>query len=287
MKGLWRGFKGGGENMRENLIVVRARFIRNMKNYFRYPLNFILTLFEPFIFIAPYYFMGKAFEQGGKVPGFVSYTGNSDYIGFIIVGYIVTTYFFTALWSTGFTLKEEMMQGTLEANWSTPANRMAILLGSTLFQFCATTFEMILTIIICHFAFGFTITGSILKMILFFIPGITSLIGLGIAVASLVLLAKDANSIIDLSSSIFQGLSGGFFPVKVLPKFMLFISLMLPLTYFNDGMRAILIGQTPLFDLKIEFIIIIVSMFVFYGGGRYIFMKVEKRCRDKGLLSGH
>ena len=47
--------------MRENLIVIRARFIRSMKNYFRYPLNFILSLFNPIIWLAPYYFMGKGF----------------------------------------------------------------------------------------------------------------------------------------------------------------------------------------------------------------------------------
>ncbi|GAA0677524.1 ABC transporter permease [Clostridium cadaveris] len=273
--------------MRENLIVIRARFIRSMKNYFRYPLNFILSLFNPIIWLAPYYFMGKAFEQGGEVLGFASYTGNSDYMGFMIVGYIVTSYFSTALWSTGFTLKNEMMQGTLESNWSTPANRMAMILGSVSFQFCATTFEMILTLIICHFLFNFTVGGNILLILAFFIPGIIALVGLGIAVSSAVLLAKEANAVIDLSSSIFQGLSGGFFPVKILPNVFLFISLLLPLTYLNDGMRAIMIGQTPIISLKSEFVLIIISMFVFYLGGRYIFMRVERLCRDKGLLSGH
>lgn len=273
--------------MRENLIVIRARFIRSMKNYFRYPLNFVLSLFDPIIWLAPYYFMGKAFEQGGEVAGFASYTGNSDYMGFMIVGYIVTAYFSTALWSTGFTLKNEMMQGTLESNWSTPANRMALLLGSVAFQFCATTFEMALTLMVCHFLFDFTIGGNILLILSFLILGIIALVGLGIAVSSAVLLAKEANAIIDLSNSFFQGLSGGFFPVKVLPKAFLFLAMILPLTYLNDGMRAIMIGQTPIVSLKTEFIIIFISMFVFYIGGRYIFMRVERICRNKGLLSGH
>ena len=273
--------------MREFFILLKARFILKMKYYFRYPLNIIFPLVDPIIWLSPMYFMGKAFEVNGKISGFTAYTGNSDYMGFLIIGFMASTFVSTALWATGFTLKTEMMQGTLEANWSAPIDKMAFLIGTALFQFCEALFEIILTMIICHFLFGFTITINLFRILLYLIPGIIAIMGIGIGVAALVLLMKDANTVIDLSNILVMGLSGSNFPVKILPKGMFFISILIPLTYLNDSLRAIMINQEPFIDLKYQLLILFASMFVFYILGRGIFMRVERKCREKGMLSGH
>lgn len=267
--------------------VYRARFIIAMKIYFRYPMNCILTFFEPLIWLTPFYFMGKSFSINGKMAGFEKYTGNSDFMGFLVVGYMISSYVSTVLWSLGFSLKEEMRQGVLESNWSTPVKRSSLLISKSIFSFTITTIEIIITGIVCHFAFGFTINGGVLKAILFLIPGLIGMMGIGMAVAGLVLLAKNANPIIDLSSSILTGISGGFFPIKILPKAILFISLCIPLTYIYDSSRAILINQKPLFNLKKEFIILTITMLALGAIGNWIFMRIEKRCRMKGIIGTH
>jgi len=269
------------------LLVFRARFLISMKIYFRYPVNFVMTLIEPLIWLTPFYFMGKSFASGGKISGFEKYAGNSDFMGFLVVGYMVTAYVSTVFWTMGFSLKNEMREGVLESNWTAPVNRIVLMVSKSLFQFCAATFEIILTAVVCHFAFGFTITSGILKAILFLIPGIIGMMGLGMAVAALVLLAKEANGIIDMTNSILSALSGSFFPVKVMPRGFLFISLILPLTYVYDSSRAILINQSPIFSLKEEFIIILIAMIGFCVAGNWIFMRVERKCRMKGILGIH
>ena len=273
--------------MKRILLVFRARFLVSMKIYFRYPVNLIMTLIEPLIWLTPFYFMGKSFSSGGKITGFEKYTGNSDFMGFLVVGYMVTAYVSTVFWTMGFSLKNEMREGVLESNWTAPVNRIVLMVSKSLFQFCATTFEVIMTGIVCHFVFGFTVTAGVLKAILFLIPGIIGMMGLGMAVGALVLLAKEANGIIDMTNSILSALSGGFFPVKVMPKGFLFISLILPLTYVYDSSRAILISQEPIFSLKEEFLIILVAMVGFCVVGNWIFMRVERRCRMKGVLGTH
>jgi ABC-2 type transport system permease protein len=273
--------------MRRTWNVFKARFIISMKIYFRYPVNVIMTLFEPLMWLAPFYFMGMSFSDKGRVTGFEAYTGNSDFIGFLVVGFMVSTYVGTVFWSLGFSLKEEMRQGVLESNWSAPVNRITLLISKCIFQFCAATFEIILTGIVCYFAFGFRMTPDILKAILFLIPGIIGMLGIGLGIASLVLIPKDANPIIDLTNSVFSALSGSYFPVKVMPKFFIFISLMLPMTYLYDSSRAILVGQTPLTSLENEFIILLVSMVILFILGSWIFMKVEKHCRKLGILGTH
>lgn len=273
--------------LKDVLNVFRARFLISMKIYFRYPINFIMTLFEPIMWLSPFYFMGKSFSVGGKLQGFEKYTGNSDFMSFLVVGFMISTYVSTVFWTMGFSLKEEMRQGVLESNWSAPVNRVVLMISKSLFQFCAATFEIILTGFVCHFAFGFTITSGLLKVIAFLIPGIIGMLGLGLAVGALVLLAKEANGIIDIVNSMVSAFSGSYFPVKVLPKGFLFISLAIPMTYLYDSSRALLNGQTPLLSLQVEFFIIMIAMFVFLALGSFIFMRVERKCRELGILSVH
>jgi ABC-2 type transport system permease protein len=221
------------------------------------------------------------------VTGFEAYTGNSDFIGFLVVGFMVSTYVGTVFWSLGFSLKEEMRQGVLESNWSAPVNRITMLISKCLFQFCAATFEIVLTGIVCYFAFGFRMTPDILKAIGFLIPGIIGMLGIGMGISALVLMAKEANPIIDLSNSLFSALSGSYFPVKVMPKFFVFISMMLPMTYLYDSSRTILVGQNPILPLNQQFIILLAAMVIFFFLGSWIFMKVEKKCRKLGILGTH
>lgn len=273
--------------MRKTLIVLRARFLISMKMYFRYPINVIMTIFDPLMWLAPFYFMGKSFSSNGHMPGFEAYTGNSDFVGFLVIGFMVASYVGTAFWSMGFSLSEEMRQGVLESNWSAPVSRITLLVSKSLFQFCAATFEIILVGITCYFAFGFRITGDILKALVFLIPGIIGILGMGIGISALVLIAKNANPIIDLANSITSALSGSFFPIKAMPKAFIFVSMMIPLTYIYDSSRAIVIGQSPLLPLKQELIIIIAAAAGFMIVGSWIFMKIERKCRKLGIIGTH
>lgn len=274
-------------HIRRNLIAAKARFLISLKIYFRYPLKMLQIFIDPIIWLAPFYFMGKTFASGGNLKGFEQYAGNSDFMGFLVIGYMVTAYINTAFWGLGFSLKDEMWQGVLESNWSAPVNRINLLVSRCSFDFVAVTIENILTGFVCYFLFGFTITPAILKFLAFLIPGVIGMLGIGIAIASLVLLAKEANGIIDVSSSLVSGFSGSFFPIKVMPRAFMMVSLALPLTYLNDSSRAILIGQEPIMALEQQFIIILLSMFVLVFIGSFIFYTVERRCRMKGELSGH
>lgn len=274
-------------SIRNTLIVFRSRFLISMKMYFRYPINFIMTLLDPLMWLTPFYFMGKTFSTNGSISGFEKYTGNSDFMGYLVVGYMITAYVSTVFWTMGFSLKEEMREGVLESNWSAPVNRIVLMVSKSLFQFCATTFEVILTGIVCHFAFGFTITSNILQFLAFLIPGIIGMMGLGMAVSAAVLIAKEANGIIDITNSLISAMSGSYFPIKVMPKFFVFISLSLPLTYIYDSSRAILINQVSLFSLRQEYLIILLGMIIFCIIGNFIFMRVEKKCRSLGILGTH
>ncbi|SHE48567.1 ABC transporter permease [Clostridium fallax] len=265
------------------LRVLKAKMILKTKIFFRYPLNIFYFIVDPIIWISPFYFMSKSFTTNGVSKGFEAYTGSGNYIGFLVIGFMITAYSSAALWSLGFSLKNEMMEGVLESNWSTPVSKPVLMFSSTIFEFTKATIEVICTGLVCHFIFGFTINGEILKAILFLIPGIIALMGLGLIVASEVLIIKNANVIVDVSNALLNGFSGGYFPVQVFPKYLLPIAFAIPLTFMNDSLRAILIDQTPIIPLKFQFIFLIVFMIILVFLGNIIFRRIEKRCRDNGV----
>lgn len=267
--------------------VYRARFLISLKIYFRYPVNFLMNFFSPLIWIAPFYFMGMGFSEDGQMKGFEQYTGNSDFIGFLVVGYMISSILITTLWGMGFSIKEEMRQGVLESNWSAPINKIHLIIGKSLYNYFINFIEIIITGIVCHYAFGFNINGNLLKTILILGISIIGFYGLGILMASLVLLAKNANPIIDMSNSIVSGLSGSWFPIKVLPKGVMFLSLMIPLTYVYDTSRSLLLGQESLFQINTQVIILIITSMLLLFFGNFTFRKIEQKCLREGLLSSH
>ncbi|MBK1812476.1 ABC transporter permease [Clostridium sp. YIM B02505] len=263
--------------------VIRARFIMKAKIYFRYPLNIFFFIVDPIIWLSPFYFMSKVFSNGNSLSGFQAYTGSSDYMGFLVIGFMISAYSGAAMWSVGFSMKDEMMDGVLESNWTAPVNRTILVVSSSIFEFLRCTVEVVVTGIVCHFLFGFNINGNIIKALLYMCPGIISLIGLGLIMASLVLILKNANTVVDISNSLLSGFSGGYFPIQIFPKYLLPIAFAIPLTYLNDSVRAILVGQKSIIDLRMQFVILCGFMFVLLWLGYFIFMKVEGKCRERGL----
>lgn len=263
------------------LRVIKQKIIVRAKIYFRYPLNILMVFAMPIIWLTPQILMAKGF---GGTGGFKEFTGSDNYVGFMVTGFMISVYSSAIMWSIGYSLKEEMWDGVLESNWTTPVNRIVLVLANTIFEFITSTFEVILVGVICRLAFNFNVfSKELLKCIIFLIPFLFSLMGLGLIVASLVLIIKNENTVIDVSDGLMQGFSGSTFPIEVLPRFLLPISFIIPLTYMNNGARVLLIGETPFMDLKYEFLILVISMFVFLFLGVLIFNKVEKKCRQEGL----
>jgi len=269
---------------------LRSLFViarKDWKVFWRYPLNAVSNVFQPIIWITPVYFMGKAFSTNGQATGFAAYSGSGDYMSYILLGTVLTNFILTVFWGMGLALKEDMDAGVLESNWLTPVSRLLILVGRTLTSLLTTTITSLVMLGIGAALFGFKPTGSTLAAFLTAIPMLLGLYGFGFAFAGIVLLMRDANTLIDVGSFLVQGFSGTNFPVKSLPYWLIPVSLMLPLTYGLDAIRGFLLKTNTLMPINIEIIILIVFMFVMLWGGAQIFYRVERRVRKLGTLGQH
>ena len=269
---------------------LRALYViarKDWKVFWRYPLNAVSNIFQPIIWITPVYFMGKAFSTNGQALGFAAYSGTSDYMSFILLGTVLTNFILTVFWGMGYALKNDMDAGVLESNWLTPVPRLLILVGRTLSSLLVTAITSLVMLVIAASLFGFKPTGNTLAAFLTAIPMLIGLYGFGFAFASVVLLIREANTLVDVSSFLVQGFSGTNFPVKSLPTWLIPIALILPLTYGLDAVRGWLLQTKTILPIHLEIVILIVFMFVMLWFGAWIFNRVERRVRTLGTLGQH
>jgi ABC-2 type transport system permease protein len=256
-------------------------------HFTRYPLNAIFRVIQPIMWLAPVYFMGLTFAIGGEKAGFAAYTGTGDYMSFILVGAMLAGYISSVFWGIGQSLKNDMDSGVLESNWMTPVPRGLFLVGHTIANLIITTIVNANLLLLGWLLFGFEITGNLLLALVAALPMLIALYGFGFGFAAIVMLIRDANTLIDVSDYLISIFSGGQFPVQVLPRFLLPISLAIPLTYGLDAVRGLLIKTNTLMPIAQEITILVIFMLVTVPLGYFIFKRVEQRSKRLGTLGMH
>ena len=269
------------------LIAMKAIIKKDAKIFFRYPANAVFIIVEPIMWITPVYFLSKAFQINGENIGFSQYSGTTDYMAFLVIGSIVSSFISSVLWGMGFSLKNEMDVGVIESNWLTPIPLWAQLIGRSIFSLIMTTINALTVAFLIWIMFGFNIGNGILPAVFTLLPMLIALYGLGFGIASLVLITNNANNIIDITNFSLNMLSGESFPIIVLPRVIIPISLSLPITYGYDSIRGILLGTNTLLPIYIEQLILVGFMVVGTFLGYRILNKVEEHCRTVGNIGFH
>ena len=274
---------GYASNLRALFAIAR----KDWKQYWRYPLNAVSSIFHPLIWLAPVYFMGKAFSVNGQAQGFAQYSGTADFMSFILLGTILTNFINSVFWGMGFALKEDMDSGVMESNWLTPIPRLLILTGHSLANLTVTTITSSGMLVAASLLFGFRVSGDVLQAFIPVIPMMIGLYGFGFAFAALVLIMREANTMVDVSSFLVQIFSGANFPVNALPKWLLPVSLALPLTYGLDAVRGYLLKTPTILPIHWELILLVVFMAIMLWLGSWAFNSLERRVRKLGTLGQH
>ena len=290
------GGAGGGGSLgvrswRSNARAVLAIAWKDWTVFFRYPLNAVLRVVEPIVWLAPIYFLGRSFagpgDAGARSSGFAAYTGTNDYFSYILIGTILANYTMSVFWGIGLGLKNEMDAGVLESNWLAPVHHLVLLVGRTVASLAVTTINNALILALAWLIFGFRLEGDVLAALAICLPYLVILYGFGFGFCALVLLTRDANFLIDTSNYIVVLLSGAQFPVQALPRFLLPLALALPLTYGLDLARSFLLGAETLLPRPLEIAILLLSMAVMVPAGYGVFHLVERYCRRTGTLGMH
>jgi ABC-2 type transport system permease protein len=265
---------------------LKAIIRREWTIFRRYPSWIVALIVWPFIFPAAYILSGRALAgpDGSGLILFKQAAGTNDFLGYIAVGTTIWMWQNVVLWNVGFALREEQLRGTLESNWLSPTWRFSFLLGSSMTQMISMLIFLVISAIEFTLIYGVRFHGNPLLILLMLAASIPSVYGLGIAFASLVITAREANAFVFLVRGLVMVFCGITFPLTVLPGWMQSVAHWIPPTYMIHGMREAALNGANLSALLPDLKALAGFGLLWLTVGYLLFNWMERRARQTGAI---
>ena len=189
-------------------------------------------------------------------------------LDFVLPALIAMTLFQGAVMGMGRAVAGEKKEGSLTRVFLTPTSNITIITGTLLFYIIFEMIRASFLVLVSIILFNVTITGNLLLIgfILFIYVSIAASIGMLISV--IVKTESQFQGIALLISLPVLFLSGVFFPVQAMPKFLQTIAQLLPVTYAADALRSVMVKGLGIsyiaFDLSIllGFLVVLLTLTV-------------------------
>lgn len=162
------------------------------------------------------------------------------YIDFLVPGLIGMNLMGSGLWGLGFTVVIARARKLLKRFAATPMRRSHYLLSFMLSRLVFLTLEVVAVVLFAWLAFGFTVRGSWLSLVLMTILGGFTFSGIGLLVAARPTTIEGVSGLMNFIMLPMWLLSGTFFSAERFPQvFQPFIQA-LPLTALNNVLRSLM-----------------------------------------------
>ena len=135
---------------------------------------------------------------------------------------------------------------------ATPAGAAYILAGRIVPALLISLVQLCLLLSLAVFAFGVHIVGNILVLIVAALFGAFVFISLGFFVSSVSRNADSAENLTGLVTFPMFFLGGVFIPIERLPQAVQILAYMMPLTYFSDALRAVMIRGAGFAEIAVD-----------------------------------
>lgn len=224
-----------------------AFFRRDASIALSYRVAFAAQLLGNFLLVGLLYYVSKTVGLE-NVPSLAEYGGN--FLAFALIGIALTDCVLVSLVGFAQQVRESQTTGTLEATLISPVPLPLILIYSSLWGYFLSAVRFLL-----YVAAGTALGGLHTEQmngpacLLIFFLTVVCFLGVGILWAGIVLLVKRGESIMGILSIMVMLVSGMLFPVKMLPKWIQYVSEVIPLTAALDGMRKALINHAGFDEL--------------------------------------
>ncbi len=240
-------------------------WLRQIKRYYRSKSRIIGSLGQPLLFLLAFGFgFGPIFQRAG----------GGNYIQFLAPGIIAMSILFLAIFS-GIEIIWDKQFGFLKETLVAPISRLEIMIGRTLGGATVATAQGIIVLFIAYIA-GFRLSGwAMFPFALIFMALISLLFtAFGTAIASVLDDMHGFQLIMNFLVMPLFFLSGALFPLAGLPKTLVIIAEIDPLSYGVDGLRHTLINASH-FGLPVDLGILSALTFLLLILGSYLFSKIQ------------
>lgn len=162
---------------------------------------------------------------------------------------------------TAFAMVREREKGTIEQLIMTPVSSLELILGKLIPYIIIGFFDLIMVLVLGNLIFGMTVQGSLPLLILLGSMFLICSLAMGMLISTISktqLQAMQVSIALILPSVL---LSGFMFPREAMPKIIYYLSNLLPLTYFLEILRGIIVkgvGVSYLLNTIISLMILII-----------------------------
>jgi len=271
-----------------NLSVIWNEVVKNIKTLLAYPTIIVFWAIFPIFWFIPFILQGEAFVGGLESSSFAEITGTGEYIPFIVIGAILSSYVNTLLYGMGENIRKEAYQGTLDYVLAAPCNKAYVLIGKAVSESLSSTIFAISQLTISVLLFGMNITLGVMVPVSFIIILlILGLYGMSLLMAAFSLMYKQSYDLSESIGYIFYIFSPVRYPVESLPMWAQIIGKFIPLTYALIIVRSLMLLGTDLSAVYLDVLALLIIDAVLLFAGLYLFNKIEKKTRKSGIISHH
>jgi ribosome-dependent ATPase len=177
------------------------------------------------------------------------YNPNLESSHFFVPGLIGIILQLVLLFLTSFSIVREREVGTLEQLFVTPVGRAGLMFGKLIPYALMAFGELLIVLALMVGLFGVPINGSLWLLIVLATLFIVTVLGLGLLISTLASTQLEAMQFAFLVMLPSVLLSGFMFPRSEMPWIIYLISCVLPVTYFIEILRGVILRGADLIDL--------------------------------------
>jgi ABC-2 type transport system permease protein len=215
----------------------------------------------------------------------------------LVVGALLWNYLSWLYNEIAMSIAYERWEGTLEYTFMAPVSRLVHLLGVSLYSLLNSVITSVIVLVGLVLFTGLNLRGANLGGVLIVVAVSTvAFVGLGLIAAVFPVMSAERGA---EATHIFQGslllVSGVYYPIEVLPKWLQPLSAISPATYtlsacrklFGVGSSSSTPGQlagAPLSAVSHELLVLAIMGAVLLPFGLWVFIKVENWAKRTGKL---
>ena len=181
--------------------------------------------------------------------------GNMPAINYLLPGIIVMALMTTCIVATATGLVEEREKGVFRRLSLTPLKRHTLIGGQIANRYLIVLVQTAILIAIAVSFFEARISGNLLLFWAILTLGAICFLAMGFALTGLIKSAKSAHPLSMIVFFILMFLGGCFFPLDMIPEFLLPVCNALPSAHMSEALRQVAIGGAGLGEVWQELIV--------------------------------
>lgn len=215
-------------------------FMKYMRISMRMPLWSLFSLIQPLIWLVIF---GQLFRNMANLPGFPA----GSYMDFFVPGVVIMTVLFGSSWS-GVSLLREIQAGTIDKMLVSPVSRISIVLSRVMHSTVQVLAQTLIVLIVAAL-----MGASVIWNPAYLLLGLLIVLLLAVAFASIsnglaIVLQREEPLVIigNMMTLPLMFFSAALVPVSFMPDWIKYISMINPINYAVEAVRAVMVGAPDL-----------------------------------------